>query len=396
MSSRMKNAFRIIFPGIILLVCIFLAFLIVNMKQAPEKKEEVINAPLIETLEAKLVTSPLIIQSNGIFKPKHQTNLIAEVSGRIISLSDDFASGGIIKKGSMLAQIDASDYEAALIEAQANLQRAQAALQEEIARGKVAKKEWQGTTSALPPELGLRKPQLAREQASLRSAQAALARAKRNLERTTIIAPYDALINKRMVDLGQFVGTGSNLGVVSSYNVGEIRLPMSDADYNLLGQDILGASVTLTRKESNHTKQWQAKVVRDEGVIDETSRMVYLVAQVNNPYEQEHKLKFGTFINASIASKQENQLVVLPSYLYKEGKIATVDNENILHINNVELFRRDKNNVYISSGLDAGQQVALTKIEHLYEGMKVRLTTDEPKATRDNDTSSELAVVEHK
>ncbi len=396
MSARMKNVFRFIFPLIILVLCGLIAFAIVGMKQEPEKKEEKISAPLVETLEAKLITSPITIRSNGVFKPKHQTNLIAEVSGRIISLSDDFASGGIIKKGSVLAQIDASDYEAALIDAQANLQRAQAALQEEIARGKVAKKEWQGTTSALPPELGLRKPQLAREKASLRSAQAALARAKRNLERTTIVAPYDALINKRMADLGQFVGTGSSLGVVSSYNVGEIRLPMSNSDYNLLGKDILGASVTLTRMENAQEKQWQAKVVRDEGVIDEDSRMVYLVAQVTNPYAQPDKLKFGTFINASIASKQQNQLVVLPSYLYKEGKVATVDSDNTLHINEVELFRRDKNNVYISSGLNAGEQVALTKIEHLYEGMKVRLTTDQPAEPLKSDAPGQLAAVEHK
>jgi len=392
----MKNVFRVIFPIIILILCVIIAIVIVGMKQAPEKKEQKTDAPLVELLEAKLVTSPIEIASNGVFKPKHQTNLIAEVSGRVISISDVFASGGIIKKGNMLAQIDDSDYQAALIDAQANLQRAQAALHEEIARGQVAKKEWQSASSALPPELGLRKPQLAREQASLRSAEAALARAQRNLERTKIVAPYDALINKRQVDLGQFVGTGNSLGIISSYNIGEIRLPMSNSDYNLLGDDILGASVTLTRQENGQTKQWLAKVIRDEGVIDEVSRMVYLVAQVTNPYQQAHKLKFGTFINAKISSTQQNQLVVLPSYLYKEGKVATVDDNNILHINDVELFRRDKNNVYISSGLEAGQQVALTKIEHLFEGMKVRLTTDLPEPSLEDESTAELAVVEHK
>jgi len=86
-------------------------------------------------------------------------------------------------------------------------------------------------------------------------------------------------------------------------------------------------------------------------------------------------------------------LVILPSHLYKEGKIATVDSNNILHITTVELFRRDKNNVYISHGLAAGQKVALTKVEHLYEGMEVRLTTDQPADPQDE--SAALAVVEH-
>lgn len=395
MSPLMKNVFRIIFPIIILIFCGLIAMTIVGMKQEPEKKEETMKSPLVETLEAELVNSPISIRSNGIFQAKHRTNLVAEVSGRIVSVSDEFAAGGIIKKGSVLAQIDSGDYQAALIDAQANLQRAQAALQEEIARGKVAQKEWQGTTSALPPELGLRKPQLAREQASLRSAQAALARAERNLARTKIIAPYDALINKRSIDLGQFVGTGTTLGLVSSYDIGEIRLPLSNADYDLLGNDLIGAKVTLSREENAKYKQWQATIVRDEGVIDESSRMVYLVAQVTSPYQQADKLKFGTFINAEIESKQLKSLVVLPSYLYKEGKVATVDENNMLHINDVELYRRDKNNVYISNGLAAGSKVALTKIEHLYEGMKVRLTTDSEK-TNSDDSPAKLAVVEHK
>lgn len=395
MSPLMKNVFRIIFPIIILIFCGLIAMAIVSMKQEPEKKEETIKSPLVETLEAELINSPITIRSNGIFQAKHRTNLVAEVSGRIVSVSDEFAAGGIIKKGSVLAQIDSGDYQAALIDAQANLQRAQAALQEEIARGKVAQKEWQDTTSALPPELGLRKPQLAREQASLRSAQAALARAERNLARTKIIAPYDALINKRSIDLGQFVGTGTTLGLVSSYDIGEIRLPLSNADYDLLGNDLIGAKVTLSREENAKYKQWQATIVRDEGVIDESSRMVYLVAQVTSPYQQADKLKFGTFINAEIESKQLKSLVVLPSYLYKEGKIATVDDNSMLHINDVELYRRDKNNVYISNGLAAGSKVALTKIEHLYEGMKVRLTTDSEK-TNSDDSPAKLAVVEHK
>jgi len=391
----MKNIFRVLLPLIIIIICVFIAITIVSMKQAPEKKEEKISAPLVETLTAQLTTSPLIIQSNGVFKPKHQTNLIAEVSGRIISLSDTFAAGGVLKQGSVLAQIDPGDYEAALIDAQANLQRAQAALQEEVARGKVAKKEWQGTTSLLPPELGLRKPQLAREKAALRSAQAALARAQRNLTRTKIVAPYDVLVNKRHVDLGQFVGTGTALGVVSSINIGEIRLPISNADYNLLGEQILGATVTLTRRENGENKSWRGKIVRDEGVIDEASRMVYIVAQVATPYQLNNKLKFGTFINASISSVQTNQLVILPSYLYKDGKVATVDEDNILHINDVTLFRRDKNHVYLSSGIIAGQQVALTKVEHLYDGMKVRLSSDQP-TTSEDPGHGELAITETK
>ncbi|NRA60676.1 MAG: efflux RND transporter periplasmic adaptor subunit [Psychrobium sp.] len=372
----MKKTLRILLPLIIIIFGVLIAVMIVGSKQPPEKKEEIETLPLVETYKVSLKDQHLAIHSFGVVKPKHQTNLVSEVSGRLIDIAPLFVSGGVVKKGAVLATIDPSDYQAALLDAEANLQRAKAALQEEQARGKVAKQEWQGATSSLPPELGLRKPQLAREQANLRSAQAMLARAKRNLERTIIRAPYDALINKRSADLGQFVSMGTPLGMVSSINIAEIRLPISMADYAFVNLD-KSNQVTLTRKENGHILTWQATIVRDEGVIDQNSRMIYLVAQIDKPYKQQHALKFGSFIEATINSHTVNQIAAIPSYLYRDGKITLVDDNNAIKQQSVTLLRRDKNFVYISAGLQHGDLIAVTKMEHLFDGMKVRLTSDE-------------------
>jgi len=346
----------------------------------PEKKEEVIKAPLIAAYEVQLKNEPLTINSYGVMKPKHQTSLIAQVSGQITDVSAVFSSGGVVKKGDLLAQIDPSDYQASLIEAQASLQRAKAALQEEEARGIVAKAEWKGATSSLPPALGLRKPQLAREQANLRSAEASLARAERNLTRTKIIAPYNALINSRNIDLGQFVSTGSNLGIVSSIDIGEIRLPISSADYSYL-TDGDHSEVVLKRLENGVEQQWLAKIVRDEGVIDETSRMIYLVAEIKNPYQASPKLKFGTFVDAAVKSAVHNNIAIIPSHLYREGHVTLISADRELHQQTVELLKRDKTNVYIANGLNTGDLILETKIEHLYEGMKVRVAGDKEEVT---------------
>ncbi len=94
----------------------------------------------------------------------------------------------------MLLQIDPSDYEVAVQQARAQLLQAQAALEEEKARAKVAEEEWSQFTDGEAPALGLRKPQLASAYAALESAQANLAMAERNLERTTIRAPYGTVL----------------------------------------------------------------------------------------------------------------------------------------------------------------------------------------------------------
>lgn len=376
MAIKLKSVVRVLLPLVILLLCGALAFTITSMKQKPKKKEDTALAPLVDTILVELQDKALTLTSYGVIKPKHKTSLMAEVSGRVISLDPIFVSGGIVKQGQLLAQIDPSDYQAALLDAQANYSRAKAALLEEQARGKVAAKEWKGATSSLPPELGLRKPQLAREQANLRSAQAALARAERNLERTKIVAPYDALINNRQTDLGQFVATGSIIGVLSSINKAEIRLPISNSDYTFLANQIKGSKVTLARTDNGQTTSWPATLVRDEGVIDQSSRMVYLVAEVDAPYSQQPKLKFGTFVDAAIDGASLQGVAVLPSHLYKDGFISVVGDDRKLKQVKVDLYKRDKSFVYIKQGLNTNDLVAVTKLEHLYDGMEVRLVDD--------------------
>ncbi|MGB0833941.1 MAG: efflux RND transporter periplasmic adaptor subunit [Psychrobium sp.] len=390
MSTSAKKIMRVLLPFLLLVFCGLIAIVIMSSAQKPEKKEEVIKAPLISTYEVELSDQPLLMSSYGVVRPKHKTSIVAQVSGEVIEISPVFASGGIVEKGTVLAQIDPSDYKAALIEAQANLQRAKAALQEEEARGIVAKEEWRGATSKLPPALGLRKPQLAREQANLRSAEASLARAERNLARTKIVAPYNAIINSRNIDLGQFAGTGSTLGVLSSIDTAEVRLPISSTDYNYL-TDTQSGTVSLAREEGNGDVQWQGTIIRDEGVIDENSRMIYIVAQIEQPYEQSPSLKFGTFVNAQIKSKIHSNIAVIPNHLYQDGHVTMVTNTRQLHKQPVTLLKRDKKNVYILDGLKNGDLLLDSKLENLYEGMKVRVDGDKEPEVETKTGDVELA-----
>ena len=177
--------------------------------------------------------------------PKYETELVAQVNGQIVELSSAFVRGGFVEKGQLLARIDPSDYEAALIDAEANLASSQASLETERAQGKVAESEWRKITDALPTELSLRKPQLAQELAHVKAAEARVLRAKRDLERTEIRAPYDAMIEMRSIGLGSYVGTGSSVGKLLGTAVAEVRLPVADNQLQFLIEEGKAASVTL-------------------------------------------------------------------------------------------------------------------------------------------------------
>ncbi|MGB2427128.1 MAG: efflux RND transporter periplasmic adaptor subunit, partial [Alteromonas sp.] len=187
MSSSIRQA------GIPILVLIGagIGFLILAaQREAPETKP--VEQPILlvdaESFESTDVVFKVSTQGNVV--PKNQTVLTPQVSGRIVAIAPAFVEGGFFAEGDVLLELELADFETDVKLAEAELARSQAALEEEIARGRVAEEEWRSVNNTVPPELGLRKPQLAREQANVKAAQAQLERAQRNLARTKISAPY--------------------------------------------------------------------------------------------------------------------------------------------------------------------------------------------------------------
>jgi len=166
-------------PLVILLVAFIAAAFMIKSRKPPEQVPVEIPAFLVDAKEVFAEPVNFIVKSQGNVVPRNKTALSAQVSGQVISLSDVFIAGGTFKKGDVLATLEQDDYRTDLKLAEAELAQAQAALQEEIARGKVAEQEWRSVSSVAPPELGLRKPQLAKEQANVKAAEAKLERAKK-------------------------------------------------------------------------------------------------------------------------------------------------------------------------------------------------------------------------
>jgi len=372
---------QIILPFIILAIGGIGMMAFISMKKPPEEKPEVDNTPIV-TVESVTVEQMILkVDSYGVVKPKYETELVAQVSGQIVELSPLFERGGFIQKGQLLARIDPSDYNAALIDADANLASAQASLQTERAQGQVAKNDWKSIKSGSPTELSLRKPQLAQELARVKSAEASVLRAKRNLERTEIKAPYDAMIESRMVGLGSFVATGSKVGKVLGTAVAEIRLPVADNQLGFLKGNGVNSDVVLEGTSSGKAKIWKAKINRSEGVIDSKSRMSYLVAEITDPYaliESNDKaaILFGSYVNAKILGLAVVQASRVPRHLVENGRVAILDGESTLHYSEIEIIRQEGQNVIVSKGLADGDSLIVSALDYPVEGMKLALIDD--------------------
>ncbi len=372
---------RYIMPIVILAAGIGIMFALSSMKKPPEEKAKVDNTPIVAIEAITLAPMTLNVNSYGIVKPKYETELVSQVSGQVVELSNAFVRGGFVKKGQLLARIDPSDYEAALMDAQANLASAKAAFKTEMAQGKVAETEWKHITDAAPTELSLRKPQLAQELARVKAAQAAVLRAKRNMERTEIVAPYDAMIDSRNIGLGSFVAMGSPIGKVLSTDVAEIRLPVADNQLKFLQDHGQNAEVILHAEFAGEEQQWQATIARNEGVIDNKSRMNYLVASINDPYNlnksRQNILQFGAYVKADIQGKYLNNATLIPRHLVIDGKVALFDKNAKLHFAPVNIVRQQGANVVVSEGLLQGDQLIVSALDYPVDGMKLALLSDE-------------------
>ena len=165
------------------------------------------------------------IQAQGTVSPHRETAIVAEVGGKVISVSPSFYAGGYLAKGDVLLQIDDVEHQANLSHAEAAVASAQSNLAQEQGRAEVAKQEFSKIQnkhrSAASRDLYLRRPQLKQAQAQLLSAQADLRKAQHNLDRTVVRAPYDSLIKEKQSDLGLYLSPGTPIARVFAIDFAE-------------------------------------------------------------------------------------------------------------------------------------------------------------------------------
>ena len=388
----MEKALKFGLPPLLIIIALFLVIQAAKNRPQPEEREVVPTAMLVDTISPEAGVANFVVQAQGTVQPRTQTQVAAEVGGRIVAVSDDFVAGGFFRAGDVLAEIDPSDYEAALLQAEADLSSARARLSDEQARSDQARQDWQRLhgSEREPGELVLRLPQVAGAQAAVQAAEAAVLRARRNLERTRIRLPYDGMVRSRQVNLGQFVSPGSILAVTFAVDVAEVRLPLSDQDMAFLDVPRPGRNdrppmpVRLSGTVTGQRGEWQGWLVRTEGVVEESSRLNFIVVQVEDPYgllegERRLPLIMGTFVQAEVQGRSAEGLMVLPRSALREGdSVYRVDADSRLDIRRVQVMRATPDRVYIYNDLAADDQIVTTAISAPIPGMNLRVRQVEP------------------
>lgn len=364
---------QIFFPVFILIIGCGLFAGLLATKVPAQKKDEKKVSPFVSLQEVVLEPIQLNAYSQGEVRSRYETLIVSQVSGTVMSVSESFVNGGLIKKGDLLVQIDPFDYQVRLQQANANLASARAAFIQERAQGRVAEAEWASITNAKPSELGLRKPQQEQALASVKASEAALTQAKKDLERTSIKAPYDALIKATHVTPGSFVNVGSNLSEILDISVAEVRLPIKQSDFSYLLNMGKDAKVLLSGSSYGKPYIWDAKIVRDEGLVDGDSRMIYLIAQIKDPYSlnSDHlRLPFGSYVSAEVQGEVLPLAARIERRLFVGDKLPVL-NDDTLHLADVKVLKQEGKLSIVTSGIESGDMLVISTLDAPVQGMSL-------------------------
>ena len=364
---------------IILALSIIIAGVLIKSRPVAVAKENKENIPYVKTMMILPRTVKASISSQGIVQPESELILLSELSSRVEWLSPKMEAGSSFKQGDTLIVLDKRDYELALISAESQVLNAEVNLEREQAESELAKKEWKRVGAGLGSDLALRKPQMAQAKATYAAAKASLEQAKRNLSRTIFIAPFDGRVRTSRIDIGTTVFPGTSIGNIYATDAYEVRLPIADQDVPYSGLEFNGQKIEENKRLDviiiQGDNKWPAKIVRTEAEIDPVTRMMAVVAKVDNSDKKMFTtpLAVGQFVQAKISGIEILNISVLPRSSVRNESVWVVDNQMSMQNRSVDVLRNEDDFALIGEGFEPGDRLLTSRVSSLVNGLRVTL-----------------------
>jgi membrane fusion protein, multidrug efflux system len=419
-------AFKSVRVIVVLALSLAIAGLLITFRPKSERIERTIPSPVVGVFSAKAQDMSMSIQAYGTVQPREALNLVAEVHGQAVHIPSVFTEGSAIGKGTVLVRIDPRTYsleversgvqirqidaelnrlnqEVANLKASISIVSSDVALAEselsrlkKLSRNAVVSqttldKAEQGYLASLQRlqsfknQMALTGPRREQLEAQQAAAQVLLKKAMLDLERTSIIAPFDGWVLEKMVEKGQHVTIGQYLGKIyrdRALDV-EVRIPLKDLQWlpDISGDD-LQPEAEISIDGSVTEKTWPGKLVRTKAQMDERTRTLPVVIEINeqdvsgsNP--KEARLRPGMFVSVKIKGSQAKQVFVLSRHAVHPGDVVYIVAGGRLNIRPVHVLRRFKESVYVDQGLTAGELIVNTPIPAATEGMAVKVRDED-------------------
>ncbi|RDH81409.1 MAG: HlyD family secretion protein [endosymbiont of Galathealinum brachiosum] len=427
---------------IIIGIGIVIAFILVKSKNPMQHEAATMPSKAVDIITARNIPFRSRITAYGNVEPAITLNGMAEVSGKVSYVHPNLKSGEAIPAGTLVVRIEAKDYTVSLKQTEADLRASRSALKEltedekstkrslvlakknlkvgeaeytrieKIWKQRVISKstldaeeqkvlqlrqqveELQGKINSYDSRKQSVKSQIIRAEQEVKNRQTILGR-------TEVTLPFDARIGTVNIEKNEFVSVGSVLFEAIDLKGVEINahLPMDSMrklvthlqDTPLAGQQIahggrindsLGLVATARLVNGMPGAVWEAHVLRLSDSIDPTRQTLGIVVGVDDPYEKiipgiRPPLIKGMYTAVDIFAPVHSAMVI-PRKAVHQGRVYIANTDNTLSIRDIDIRLIQAELVVVSNGLEEGEQVIITDMIPVIEGMplQVNIATD--------------------
>ncbi|ARN57390.1 efflux RND transporter periplasmic adaptor subunit [Sedimentisphaera salicampi] len=389
MKKLLNISINLILPLLIIAGGLLIAKYQLDNKPEAKKRKPEKQARLVTAESFRKGDYPAEVRAMGTAQPARTVSLRPEVSGKVEWIADRLIPGSFVQSGSELVHIEKTDYLSDLEKAQSALSSAKADLEIQKGNVRAARSDYEMMGEKLSEEdkaLVLKKPQLRKAEANVKSAEAALARAKKNYERCVIKAPFDARINEKNVELGE----------LANASAGVLELVGTEAAWiEVLVPEKQLKWIELPQKSGNEGSKvkiyndsvWPADAFREGsvlrliGTLEKNGRMARVLVEAEDPFclnEQNkggEEILFGAYLRCRIHGRTiEDVFRLKRRYIHDNNTLWVVGEDNKLEIRKAEIVFREHSFVYVKSGITESDTVVTSDIAAPVEGMPLRIS----------------------
>jgi RND family efflux transporter MFP subunit len=395
-----KFLIRSAVAGTVLFGAIFAAVVMVLLAPDAERADPEVHATPVRVVVVHARTENSLVEGNGTVQAAERIALVPQVSGRITWVSDQLVPGGRFDKGQVIARIDDRDYVLAVRQEASRVRQAELELQLEHGRQQVAVREWEMLSDGRPVEeapLALRKPHLATVEQALEAAQSGLARAELALERTRLVAPFNAMVIDESLDVGQVVGGAAVATLVGSDRFWvTVSIPVESMRWLMLGERMQEAGAHITQPIGNGEGVIrQGRVLQLGGQLDPQTRMATVIVGIDHPLNAPDgalPMLPGAYVEVVIEGKPVEQVFEVPRVSIRDGNsVLVVAEGERLGNKPVDVLWGSGQYVWVS-GLAEGDRVLTSAMAVPIDGMTLLVLDDDGTARNEATTDDGAAL----
>lgn len=353
-----------------------------------------------------------VVESVGTLFPFDETVVSAEIEGRVLKVAADL--GDQVSQGQTLVNISDEEqkYIVAQSEAQLRMSLERLGLKSEKERVKDvrdtsevrraqadltdAEQRYKRMASLVDQGIGSRSD-LDQAQARFKAAQAeydqsvnqirnliqevdrvkaSLELQRKKLRDTTVYAPFGGRVKERQVSPGLFVRPNTPLFTLVRIDPIRLRLEIPER----MAPWIRNGQIADVSVEAFADRVFKGRIWRISPTVDQSKRTFVVEALIDNPVGE---LKPGSYARAKVPTGKNDRIMVVPAkavnYVFGSNKAYVVKGD-VIEAREVKLGDRFEEDVEVLTGVEGGEEVAISQLARLDSGVKVRAVTSSTKA----------------